>query len=98
MDGAGSLKKSLRRRENRRGRPESTVSPDARQTTGVLTGSMSRLRDEILALRSGRQSLHNSLVASIAAIRSRVATLRHEVASDLNETRGAWHRLGRAQR
>lgn len=57
---------------------------------GVLTESMTRLRDEILALRHNRQRQRNDLAESAQAIRERVAALRLVLASDRAGARRAW--------
>jgi len=57
---------------------------------GVLTESVARLRDEILALRHNRQSLRSDLARSTQALRERVAAMRQAAASDLAGARRAW--------
>lgn len=58
---------------------------------GVLTEGMTRLRDEILALRRQRQSLRNGLAESAQAIRRRVAALRLALANNRDGARRAWY-------
>jgi hypothetical protein len=57
---------------------------------GVLTESMTRLRDEIVALRHNRQSLRSDLAGSAQEMRKRVAALRLALASDMAGARRAW--------
>jgi hypothetical protein len=57
---------------------------------GVLTESMTRLRDEILVLRHNRQTFRTELERSTKAAQSRVSALRRALASDLAGAHRAW--------
>ena len=57
---------------------------------GVLTESMTRLRDEILDLRNNRQTFRAELEQSTKAAQFRVSALRKAFASDLAGAHGAW--------
>lgn len=57
---------------------------------GVLTESMTRLRDEILVLRHGRQTFRTELERSTKAAQFRVSALRRALASDLAGAHRAW--------
>lgn len=70
--------------------PEAPGAGQMEKPGGVLTESMTRLRDEILAGRRNRQSLRSDLAESVQAIRQRVAALRLAVASDRAGARRAW--------
>ena len=57
---------------------------------GVLTESMTRLRDEIVVWRHNRQTLRTELEQSTKAAQVRVSGLRTAIASDLAGARRAW--------
>ena len=57
---------------------------------GVLTESMTRLRDEILASRHRRQILRSDLAEWAQANRNRVSALRLLLARDRAGARRAW--------
>jgi hypothetical protein len=57
---------------------------------GVLTESMTRLRDEIVALRHDRQTLRMELERSTKAAQFHVSALRRTIASDLAGAHRAW--------
>jgi len=57
---------------------------------GVLTESMSRLRDEIQQLRRSRQTFRAELARSTESAQAEVAALRRGIANDLAGARRAW--------
>jgi hypothetical protein len=57
---------------------------------GVLTESMTRLRDEIVVLRHKRWDLRTELERSTKAAQVRVSGLRTAIARDLAGARRAW--------
>ena len=57
---------------------------------GVLTESMTRLRDEIVEWRRNRQTLRTELEQSTKAAQVRVSGLRTAIAGDLAGARRAW--------
>lgn len=57
---------------------------------GVLTESMTRLREEILVWRHDRQTLRVELARSTKAAQFRVSALRRAIASDLAGAHRAW--------
>ena len=63
---------------------------EGRSRMGVLTESMTRLRDEILVLRHNRQTFRTELERSTKAAQFRVCALRRAFASDLAGAHRAW--------
>ena len=57
---------------------------------GVLTESMTRLRDEILVWRHNRQTFRTELERSAKAAQFRVSALRTAIAGDLAGAHRAW--------
>ena len=65
---------------------------------GVLTESMTRLRDEILALRDERSIFRSELARSTKLAQLRVSRLRMAIAADLAGARRAWCGSNAAER